>query len=219
MPWQPLLVLVAQAVADPTPIDQRLLLLPRSPAESGTVLRKMAPDAGVIPREAAALVLLYPQDGDSDLWLLLTVRSKTLTRHGGEVSLPGGAVDPDDDDLVATALRETHEELGIAPADIEVWGNLSTVYISASNFLLTPVVGFLPAPPLLSPCSLEIEEVFSVPLGRLLDPATVVVEEWTLDGTPMLVPYFALHGHKVWGATALVLSELVAKIRQRLAES
>jgi 8-oxo-dGTP pyrophosphatase MutT (NUDIX family) len=212
-PWQHVLVLVSQALNDQTPVDQRMLLLPRSPDAPDSVLRKMAPDAGVTPREAAALALFYPQD--DDLRLLLTVRSKTLARHSGEVSLPGGAVDPDDGNLVATALRETREELGISPAAVEVWGQLSTVYIAASNFLLTPMVGFLPTSPRLSPCSLEIEEVFSVPLGQLLDPATVVEEEWTIDGTPMIVPYFALHGHKVWGATALVLSELVARIRRR----
>lgn len=199
-----------RALADTAPVPPGDLLVPLG--TEGQILRKMSPDPGVVPREAAALVLFYPREGR--LWFPLTARSPRLPNHGGEVSLPGGAVEPGDTGLVATALRETHEELGIEPGKIEVWGFLSTIYIPASNFRLTPVVGFASALPRFSPCPFEIAEVFSVPLCQILNPATVVTEEWSLHGVQAHVPFFWLNGYKVWGATALLLSELVARMRR-----
>jgi 8-oxo-dGTP pyrophosphatase MutT (NUDIX family) len=172
----------------------------------------MTPTPDVTPREAAALLLFYPHEGE--LWLPLTVRSSALPMHRGEVSLPGGAIDPEDDGPVAAALRETHEEVGIAGHMIQVWGQLSPVYIPVSNFHLVPVVGFMPTPPALLPNPEEIADVFCAPLAHLLDPQTVVVEEWTLHGRQVFVPFFALQGYKVWGATAIILSDLVTRLRR-----
>jgi 8-oxo-dGTP pyrophosphatase MutT (NUDIX family) len=198
----------ALAYTIPIPIDE--LLLPRD--REGQIARQLTPAPDVTPRESAALLLFYPHEGE--LWLPLTVRSTALPQHRGEVSLPGGATDPEDDGPVATALRETCEEVGIAPQAIEVWGLLTPIYIPPSNFRLTPVVGFAAASITLRPNPHEITDVFTVPLRHLLDSATVVVEDWLLHGIQAQVPFFALHGHKVWGATALVLSELVARLRR-----
>lgn len=206
--WERHLERVQHALTDPAPVEQEQLLIPHDPEGHG--MRAMTPAPGVIPRQAAALIVLYPE-GDN-LWLPLTVRNHTLPQHAGEVSLPGGAADPDDDTPVATALRETHEELGIPSDSITILGLLTPVYIAASNFSLTPVVGYMPTVPVLFPCSHEVAEVFSVSLTTLCNPATVVVEEWTMNNIHMQVPFFALHGHKVWGATALVLSELIARL-------
>lgn len=208
--WQRQADLVRQALADPEPPTLDELLVLRDLA--GQVLRQMEPPPGATPRPAAVLLLLYPYLGE--LWLPLTVRSSRLPAHRGEVSLPGGATDPEDADAAATALRETHEELGIDPTSVTIWGRLSPFYIPPSNFQLSPVVGFSPAPPAITPSPYEVEQVFHVPLSRLLDPATVQVEEWTRRDIRMQVPFFALEGHKVWGATALLLSELVARIRR-----
>lgn len=210
MHWQSQIERVRRALADTTPITYEALLLPRDLA--GNTVRRMDPPPGVVPREAAALLLLYPQD--DDLWLPLTARSGKLPLHRGEVSLPGGAADPDDAGPTYTALRETHEELGVAPDIIEILGTLTSFYIPPSNFRLTPVVGFTKAPPQLVPNPTEVDAVFSVPLRQLQDPATIVVEEWTLHGQPTNVPFFALHGYKVWGATAILLSELLLRLRQ-----
>jgi 8-oxo-dGTP pyrophosphatase MutT (NUDIX family) len=158
------------------------------------------------------LILLYP-DGD-DLRLPLTVRSDHLPNHRGEVSLPGGATDPGDAGPTETALRECHEELGVSPTTIDVWGALTPIYIPPSNFRITPVVGFSALPPALQVNDGEVSAVITVTLRELLDPATVVVEQWTLRGYEAFVPFFAIAGHKVWGATALMLSELVARIRR-----
>jgi 8-oxo-dGTP pyrophosphatase MutT (NUDIX family) len=142
------------------------------------------------------------------------VRSARLTTHKGEVSLPGGGADPDDGSPVQTALREAWEELGIKPANVEVLGALTPFYIAPSNNRLTPIVGLSVGEPELRPDPNEVEAAFSVPLRSLLDPATVREEVWERRGAQMIVPYFALEGYKVWGATALLLSELVARLRR-----
>jgi 8-oxo-dGTP pyrophosphatase MutT (NUDIX family) len=190
------------------PADQ--LLLVRDLA--GRTARPLEPPPGIRPRAGAVLLLLYP-DGD-DLRLPLTVRSELLPNHRGEVSLPGGATDPEDRGPEETALRECQEELGVDPATIAVWGALTPIYITPSNFRITPIVGFSAAPPEVRLNVSEVSAVISVTLRELLDPQRVVVEQWTLRGHDVQVPFFAVAGHKVWGATALMLSELIARIRR-----
>jgi 8-oxo-dGTP pyrophosphatase MutT (NUDIX family) len=175
-------------------------------------MRPFDPPEGVTPRLGAVLILLYP-DGD-DLRLPLTVRSDHLPNHRGEVSLPGGATDPEDSGAAATALRECQEELGVPPDSVTIWGTLTPIYIPPSNFRITPVVGFSARAPALQINDREVSEVITVTLRELLDPAHVTVEQWTLRGFELQVPFFAIAGYKVWGATALMLSELVARIRR-----
>ncbi|HWQ13194.1 MAG TPA: CoA pyrophosphatase [Roseiflexaceae bacterium] len=202
---------LARAALQPGPAvlpDQLLLVRDLS----GRTIRPFDPPPDVTPRPGAVLILLYP-DGD-DLRLPLTVRSDHLPNHRGEVSLPGGATDPEDDGPAATALRECEEELGVDPATVAIWGTLTPIYIPPSNFRITPVVGFSARPPALQINDREVSAVITVTLRELLDPARVVVEQWTLRGLEVRVPFFAIAGHKVWGATALMLSELVARIRR-----
>jgi 8-oxo-dGTP pyrophosphatase MutT (NUDIX family) len=182
----------------------------------GRFVRRMEPPDGVTARPGAVLILLYP-DG-ADLRLPLTVRSDRLPNHRGEVSLPGGATDPQDDGPAATALRECWEEMGVAPESVDVWGTLAPIYIPPSNFRITPVVGHSARAPALTPNDDEVSAVLTVTLRELLDPARVVVERWTLRGADVQVPFFAIAGHKVWGATALILSEFVARLRRMLRE-
>lgn len=198
------------AMADPAPPTLEELLIMRDLA--GRSLRPLQPPPGTTPREAAALLLLYPSDGE--LWLPLTVRSARLTTHRGEVSLPGGGSDPEDDGPIATALREAWEELGIDSAHVEVLGTLSPFYIPPSNNRLTPVVGLSLSEPELRPDPDEVAAAFSVPLRLLFDPATIREEIWERRDVAARVPFFALEGYKVWGATALLLSELVARLRR-----
>lgn len=199
-----------RAMADPAPLALDEILVLRD--LEGRTMRPMQPPPGVTPRESAALLLLYPSA--DELWLPLTVRSARVTTHRGEVSLPGGGADPADGGPAQTALREAWEELGIRPANVEVLGLLTPFYIPPSNNTLTPVVGLSLGEPELRPDPDEVEAAFSVPLRTLLDPATVREEVWERGGARMRVPFFALEGYKVWGATALLLSELLARLRR-----
>lgn len=201
-------VQAAMRLGRAVPLEQLLLVRDLQ----GRFVRRFDPPEGVAPRLGAVLVLLYP-DSD-DLRLPLTVRSERLSSHRGEVSLPGGAIDPGEDGPTSAALRECHEELGVDPFQVEVWGTLSSFYIQPSNFQITPVVGFCQRAPVLRPNSAEVSAVITVTLRELLDPATVQIEQWHLRGVDVMVPFFAIAGHKVWGATAVVLSEFVARVRQ-----
>ncbi len=207
--WQ---ALVHLALSQTTPIESQDLLLVHT--LQGEVYRPLQPPADITPRLGAVLILLYP-DGQ-DLRFPLTVRSQRLVNHRGEVSLPGGAIESQDTDVAAAALRECHEELGIQTENIAVWGKLTSWYISPSNFLITPVVASIDHKPDLYPNSDEVGQVITTTIRHLLNPESVVTEEWTLRGNQVIVPFFSIEGHKVWGATALVLSELAARIRRAL---
>ena len=209
-PWHSWARLARAALAPGPDVLPEQLLLVRDLA--GNLARRVDPPAGVIPRLGAVLLLLYP-DAD-DLRLPLTVRSDRLASHRGEVSLPGGAIEPDDDGPISAALRESHEELGVPPGAVTVWGALSPLYIPPSNFRITPVVGLIDHAPELRPNDAEVSAVITVTVRELFDPALVVEEQWTLRGAEVRVPFFAIAGHKVWGATAIVLSEFVARMRR-----
>ena len=184
---------------------------------TGQQFRPSAPPTGMTARIGAVLLLLYP-DGQ-DVCLPLTIRSEMLPNHRGEISLPGGRTDPEDTGPVATALRECDEEIGVAPASLEVWGTLPSIYIVPSNFQITPVVAFSTSAPVIHMNPSEVSSVITLTLRELLDPATVAVERWTLRGAELDVPFYAVAGHKVWGATALILSEFAARMRHILEET
>jgi 8-oxo-dGTP pyrophosphatase MutT (NUDIX family) len=162
------------------------------------------------PRPAAVLVLLYPEaDG---LHLVLMRRTEDQRDHSGQISFPGGKHDPQDGSLTATALRETCEEVGVCEG-ITIIGQLSPIYIAPTNFDVTPIVGLLPAPPVFRPNPDEVAEVFSLSLEALLDETTKRQELWEWRGAAVEIPYYAVQGHKVWGATAVMLSEFEQRLR------
>lgn len=168
-----------------------------------------APPPGL--RSAAGLVLLYPLDEAPHL--LLTVRGGSLRNHTGQVSLPGGAVDVDEA-IEATAVREAEEEVGLERTAVEVVGRLTPLHIPVSGYLLHPVVGVSFARPRFQAAEWEVARLLEVPLSVLADPATIRREERTFQrngtATTVNVPYFEVDGEKVWGATAMVLAELLA---------
>lgn len=155
-------------------------------------------------RHAAVLLLVY--DGPGGPALPLTLRHATLPSHAGQVSLPGGALGHDESPEAA-AVRETHEEIGIAPESIHVLGRLSTLWVPVSNFVITPIVGVATAPPTFHLRETEVEALIEAPLARLLDAGSI---QWTWrqrGDERIAVPYFDVGGHAVWGATAMILSE------------
>jgi 8-oxo-dGTP pyrophosphatase MutT (NUDIX family) len=139
----------------------------------------------------------------------LTRRTETVENHKGQISLPGGR--REGEELIEqTALREAQEELGVAPCAVEVLGALTPLYIPPSDFCITPVVGWTGARPDWQPDAVEVAEVLEIPLRHLADPANLHKETWQPGELSMQVPYFLVRGHRVWGATAMVLSEFLA---------
>ena len=159
-------------------------------------------------RNAAVMALLLPHGPETSI--LLTRRPDTLNDHAGQIAFPGGRTEPGES-LLDTALRETHEEAGVDPGRIDVLGPLSPLYISVSNYCVYPFAGALAEPPReLVPCSDEVERIFTVPLSLLADPSNRRIERWTIRGVPVDVPFFDVDGEVVWGATAMMLAELLA---------
>jgi len=166
------------------------------------------------PREGGVLVLLYPGEGAGDLYLVLTRRTDTLGNHRGQISFPGGSVDPADPSTTQTALREACEEIGVCRDDLCLLGDLTPLYIPPSDFCIHPHVGFVPQRPAFVPQPAEVAELLEVPVRHFLDDRHVVRAEWIIRGEPRQVPYFDVYGHQVWGATAMVLAEFAAVLKQ-----
>ena len=144
-----------------------------------------------------------------DLDVLLQRRAPTLSSHPGQVSFPGGRVEPDDADAVATALREAEEETGLDPHGVEVLATLPVIPLAASNHLVTPVLAWWQSPSrVVAVDHAETVEVFRVPVAQLLDPATRFTSTLTRMGRTFSGPAFDVDGTIVWGFTAMVLDAL-----------
>ncbi|MCO5191387.1 MAG: CoA pyrophosphatase [Anaerolineae bacterium] len=160
------------------------------------------------PRVGAVLVLLYPYHETTHL--ALTRRPDNLKDHSGQVSFPGGKVEPNESPTTA-ALRETWEELGIPPSQVEVLGELTPLYIPPTDFEVHPFVGWIPHRPNFTPNTAEVAELLEVSVDHLLQPTTRHKEPWHFGTYTMDVPFYDVQGHKVWGATAMMLSEFLGR--------
>ena len=175
--------------------------------------RNMAPGKRAFPtdiedyRDASVLVALFPRE---DEWRLpLIVRTDDGGIHAGQVALPGGAL-LGDETLEDAALREAHEEVGLAPGKVTLLGRLSTLPIPVSRFRVTPVIGTLAREPEWKLNADEVESLFTISLDTLSDESLWRSEERQFGEQTVNIPYLALGGEKVWGATAMVLAELAA---------
>lgn len=176
------------------------------------VLRR--PDSRLgAPHQASVIMLLYP--GEHGLSLPLIRRAEHPGDvHSGQISLPGGSREPGETP-VDTALREAGEELGVG-AGIEILGELSPLYIAPSDFEVTPFVGWLPVRSRWLPDEREVVEVLECSLAWLFEAPRKHIEDWAFEGYSLRVPWYEVTGHRVWGATAILLGELEQRLRQTL---
>jgi 8-oxo-dGTP pyrophosphatase MutT (NUDIX family) len=157
---------------------------------------------------AAVLVPLFAADGETRL--LFTRRASGLPHHQGQVSFPGGRHDTDvDADLGATALREAHEEIGLAPADVRILGALDDIETVTTRFVITPFVGVVPWPYEYRPSPREVDAIFTVPLRALLAPDAIRHEVWDFGGRAVPIETYPVDGHVIWGATQRITRNLL----------
>jgi 8-oxo-dGTP pyrophosphatase MutT (NUDIX family) len=197
-------------------VERRLIAARRRELPGPSAQAVMAPRPrrswvpGEVPsdaRPAAGLALLFPRGNDTSL--LLTVRGSQVATHRGQVSLPGGAVE-EGESIEAAALREADEEVGLARDVPVVRVRLSPLHIPVSGYVLHPVVATTGAVPGVRPCEREVERIVEVGLAALSSGELLRFETLERDGFAMVVPYFEIAGEKLWGATAMVVAELLA---------
>jgi 8-oxo-dGTP pyrophosphatase MutT (NUDIX family) len=180
---------------------------------AASLARVLAARARVVlaPEERSAAAVLVPLlvvGGEPSL--LFTRRSSHLSRHQGQVAFPGGRHHPDEDaDLVATALREAHEEIGLLPTDVHVLGVLDDIETVATRFVITPVVGIAPHPYPFTACAAEVDAIFTVPLAALQAPGAARRETWDFNGRQVPIDTFPVDGHVIWGATQRITQNLL----------
>jgi 8-oxo-dGTP pyrophosphatase MutT (NUDIX family) len=171
-------------------------------------LRRFEPTLPVNIRKSGVLILFYPEGGDVHFPLIK--RPEYPGFHSGQIAFPGGKMEEGDENIIQTALREAEEEIGIDRSQVKVLGQLSDLYIPTSNFLVSPVVGFSEDRPELVAEEHEVAKIILTDLIYLLGPE--IRKEKVLDlerGIKLNAPYFEIDGEVVWGATAMILSELI----------
>ncbi len=158
-------------------------------------------------RIGAVLIALYPDSGV--IRTVLMKRPDYAGTHSGQISFPGGKAEESDLDVVVTALREAEEEVNIKPEDVTVIGQLTSLYIPPSNFLVHPVLGVMRTAPNLIPDNHEVQSIHIPELSYLLREDIIMEKDITLSsGFSMRTPFFEVDGHTVWGATAMIIAEL-----------
>lgn len=163
---------------------------------------------------AAVLLLLFPKNEQWHISFIRRIDHDPKDKHAGQISFPGGRLEADDESIEYCALRETEEEVGVAPNNIQILGSLSQLYVFVSNYLVHPFVGFVNHLPEFIPNKLEVDEVLEVPVNYLLDSTIRKRMDLNVRGHVLRdVPYFDLDGKVLWGATAMMLSEFLEIIR------
>jgi 8-oxo-dGTP pyrophosphatase MutT (NUDIX family) len=161
--------------------------------------------------DAAVLLPLFEKDGQCHI--IFTKRTDHLTHHKGQISFPGGARHEGDRDLKETALRESREEIGLKPADVEILGEIDDAATVTSGYRIAPYVGVIPYPYKFKIDRFEVDEVFDLPLAALMDEA-VMKEESMVYGDRLIRVYtFELNGRVIWGATAWMLKQFLDILR------
>lgn len=161
-------------------------------------------------RRSAVLILLFPDENQA-LSTAFIKRMEYEGVHSGQVAFPGGKYEEEDKDLIATALREANEEAGIRPDTVRVFGTLSDLFVPPSNFIISPVLACSLNKPVFTPDRTEVAEIFTLPLSHFTDHSNIVERDFhPRSGNPVRVPGYQAGDYFIWGATAMILSELIA---------
>lgn len=168
-----------------------------------------------IPHAQHAAVLV-PLTGAPEALRLLCFRRTARVLHPGEICFPGGSLEPHDDGPIGAALREAHEELGVSPGQVDVLGVLDDVETVVTNFVITPVVGYLAQANDVQPDELEVAEIIHVPVARLTQPGVESAQWLEYRGVEKLRYAYQFDGHRIWGATGRILRCLMDVWREEL---
>ncbi len=167
----------------------------------------------IIPKKSAIMMLLYPKSHKTHL--VLIKRNEYKGVHSAQISFPGGKIDPTDESLEHTALRETFEEIGIEKQDIKIIRPFTETYIPPSNFMVYPFLGYCESEPVFKPDSREVSTIIELSIEDFLDPKMVLIKKINTSYTADIeVPIFKIDEHLVWGATAMILSELKQTLKK-----
>ncbi|MHA4738589.1 NUDIX hydrolase [Dyadobacter sp. MSC1_007] len=159
-------------------------------------------------RKSAVLVLFYPHQ--NDIYFPLILRPAYDGVHSGQVAFPGGRFEPSDEDLIRTALREAQEEIGLRLTDVKILGILTELFIPASNFYVLPVIAAMPYRPDFYPDPREVEDIFEIKLEEISNSDIIGSSDIQVRGEQVHAPHYMVQGYKIWGATAMMISELLA---------
>ena len=163
-------------------------------------------------RVAAVLILLYADNGS--IYTVFIQRPDYDGVHGGQISFPGGKNEPEDENVIKTALREAHEEIGVDSSKVRVIDTLTPLFIPVSNIIVTPVIGWIKEKPVFIHQPEEVVFLIDADLKKLLDPGIVRVKPFEIRGEMIEVKYFDYEGNTIWGATAMILQELLIILRR-----
>jgi 8-oxo-dGTP pyrophosphatase MutT (NUDIX family) len=166
---------------------------------------------------SSVLLLVFPDD--DQLFICLTKRPSTMKHHPGQISFPGGKVEKEDTSAVITALREAREEVGIDPATIEILGKLSDLYVEVSRFSIQPFLAWADKRPEFLIDSGEVEELILFPLGDFIANETILETELQTVTGSLRIKYYPFNDHYIWGATAMILSELIELLKKQRTHS
>jgi 8-oxo-dGTP pyrophosphatase MutT (NUDIX family) len=192
------------ALKNPLGLEAQLLMAPNFRVQELEDYANKSPKS-----QSAVLVLLYQEAGD--LKLLLTLRSSNLAKHAGQISFPGGKQERQDLDLVQTALREAEEEVGIKAQEVEIIGRLSPLLIPVNGYEVHPMVAYCAHKPVFKIDPQEVAQLIEVDISHLLDTDNIKIRSFESKDRFKLkeAPYFRLNQHQIWGATAMMIAELL----------